>query len=161
PPPGDVAPIESEPEGAEVAQPPAAADDERPDELRSDTAGAGVDSPAPQQEQNPPTHEPADESSAAPPESATEPQPPPADPADGATAEPPTAESPEPTPPPFDERRSPIVDQLKTKLGAAMVASEVLPERDIWVRVTRDAWAETARVLREDLGFTYFCFLSA
>ena len=81
------------------------------------------------QEQNPPTHEPADESSAAPPESATEPQPPPAEAADGATAEPPTAESPEPTPPPFDERRSPIVDQLKTKLGDAMVASEVLPER--------------------------------
>src|SRR5258707_1313146 len=57
-------------------------------------------------------------------------------------------------PPATDERRSSIVGRVKAKLGEAVVASEVLPERDIWVRVARDAWAETARVLGEDLGFT-------
>ena len=63
--------------------------------------------------------------------------------------------------PATDERRSSIVDKLSAKLGDAVVASEVLPGRDIWVRVTVDSWAETARILREELGFTYFCFLSA
>lgn len=66
-----------------------------------------------------------------------------------------------PAGPPLEERRSPIIDRLADELGAAVVSSEVLPQRDIWVRVTRDAWADTARVLREGLGFTYFCFLSA
>ena len=63
--------------------------------------------------------------------------------------------------PATDERRSSIVDKLSAKLGDAVVASEVLPGRDIWVRVTVDAWAEAARVCREELGFTYFCFVSA
>jgi NADH-quinone oxidoreductase subunit C len=79
-------------------------------------------------------------------------------PADAATTE--SAEA-EPEAPAFDERRSPIVERLREKLGDAVVATEVLPGRDIWVRVKVDAWAETARVCREELGFTYFCFLSA
>ena len=69
--------------------------------------------------------------------------------------------TPEEAKPASDERRSSIVDKLRDKLGDAVVGAEVLPERDVWVRVTRDAWAETARICREDLGFSYFCFLSA
>jgi len=76
-------------------------------------------------------------------------------------ADTPTTESADAAAPAFDERRSPIVDRLRQKLGDAVVATEVLPGRDIWVRVNVDAWAETARVCREELGFTYFCFLSA
>jgi NADH-quinone oxidoreductase subunit C len=72
-----------------------------------------------------------------------------------------TTESAEAAAPVFDERRSPIVDRLREKLGDSVVASEVLPGRDIWVRVKVEAWAETARVCREELGFPYFCFLSA
>ena len=54
-----------------------------------------------------------------------------------------------------------VIDALRAKLGDAVVASETAEGRDIWVRVTRDAWADTARVLRHELGFTYFCYLSA
>lgn len=68
---------------------------------------------------------------------------------------------PEPTPAPFDEVRSPLLDTLVAKLGDAVVESAVVPGRDLWVRVRLDAWADLARVLRDDLGFTYFCFLSA
>jgi NADH-quinone oxidoreductase subunit C len=63
--------------------------------------------------------------------------------------------------PSHDEQRSSIVDRLRDRLGEAVVAVEVLPGRDVWVRVTRDAWADAARVCREELGFSYFCFLSA
>jgi NADH-quinone oxidoreductase subunit C len=62
--------------------------------------------------------------------------------------------------PATDERRDAIVSQLEAKLGDAVVASEVLPGLDVWVRVTRDAWADAAQALH-DLGFTFFDFLSA
>jgi NADH-quinone oxidoreductase subunit C len=68
-------------------------------------------------------------------------------------------ETEEPAAPAFDERRSPILEQLQAKLGDAIVQTELQPGIDLWVRVSLDAWVETATVLR-DLGFTYFCFLS-
>jgi NADH-quinone oxidoreductase subunit C len=75
-------------------------------------------------------------------------------------AEVPVAEVAEPTPPPFDERRSPILETLTAKLGDAIVQTELVPGVDLWVRVRLDAWDQAAKVLRDDLGFTYFCFLS-
>ncbi|MCU1377156.1 MAG: nuoC [Acidimicrobiales bacterium] len=165
PPPGDVAPIESDPVGAEVPQPPAAADDAR-DELTSDTEGTGVDSSAPQQDIDPGTPEgagtaePKDEAPSTPPtdDAAAPEQPPATDAADA--VEVPVAEASEPTPPPFDERRSPLLEKLAAKLGDAVVQSELVPGVDLWVRVRLEAWADVAKVLRDELGFTYFCFLS-
>jgi NADH-quinone oxidoreductase subunit C len=60
-----------------------------------------------------------------------------------------------------DEARQAIADAFAAKLGDAVVATEVAPGRDVWVRVRTDAWAEAARVARDELGFRYFCDLSA
>ena len=64
------------------------------------------------------------------------------------------------TPVVVDEARQAVLDRLTAKLGDAVVASELVPGRDLWVRVRLDAWADAARLCREDLGFRYFCFLS-
>ena len=74
---------------------------------------------------------------------------------------PPDAAAPTESEPPFDERRSPIIESLTEKLGDALLATELLPGRDLWARVRLDAWADVARTLRDDFGFTYFCYLSA
>jgi len=66
-----------------------------------------------------------------------------------------------PAAPAPDELRAPVLEALQAKLGDAVVATESLPGRDIWARVRVDAWGDAARVLRQELGFTYFCFLSA
>jgi NADH-quinone oxidoreductase subunit C len=60
-----------------------------------------------------------------------------------------------------DELRAPVLEALQAALGDAVVGTEVLPGQDAWARIRVDAWGEAARVLRDDLGFTYFCFLSA
>jgi NADH-quinone oxidoreductase subunit C len=67
----------------------------------------------------------------------------------------------EAAPPAHDELRSPVLEALQAKLGDAVVASELRAGNDLWVRVRTDAWADAARVLRQELGFTYFCYLSA
>jgi NADH-quinone oxidoreductase subunit C len=66
-----------------------------------------------------------------------------------------------PVAPAHDELRSPVLDALRAKLGDAVVATELVPGQDCWARIRVDAWADAARVLRHDLGFTYFCYLSA
>jgi NADH-quinone oxidoreductase subunit C len=63
--------------------------------------------------------------------------------------------------PAYDDLRSPVLDALRAKLGDAVVATELLAGRDVWARIRVDAWGEAARVLRQELGFTYFCYLSA
>jgi NADH-quinone oxidoreductase subunit C len=175
PPPGDVAPIESDPVGAEVAQPPAAADDVHEGELTSDAQGTNPPDEGPQQDIDPGTPEgagttepkgqaPAPAPAAPDATSGEQPapaEPAPADVADFESPEVPVAEDPEPTPPPFDELRSPLLEKLAAKLGDAVLETVVVPGRDVWARIRTDAWAEAARVLREDLGFTYFCFLNA
>ncbi|MEX2100328.1 MAG: NADH-quinone oxidoreductase subunit C [Acidimicrobiia bacterium] len=65
----------------------------------------------------------------------------------------------EATAPATDERRAAIVAAVQAKLGDGVVASHVQPGLDAWVRVTRDAWADTAQALH-DLGFTLFDYLS-
>jgi NADH-quinone oxidoreductase subunit C len=60
-----------------------------------------------------------------------------------------------------DERREELLGQLGDALGDDLVASHVEPGRDLWVRVSSDAWSQAADVLRERLGARYFCFLSA
>ena len=60
-----------------------------------------------------------------------------------------------------DEARSALLEEISGELGDAVVESYVKPGDDIWVRVAREAWAETAHVLREAMGFRFFNFLSA
>lgn len=60
-----------------------------------------------------------------------------------------------------DERRESVVARLGELLGDAMVESHIRPGDDLWVRVTRDAWAEVAELARNRMGFEFFDFLSA
>ena len=76
-------------------------------------------------------------------------------------AEEPDAAAPEPAPEEQDEARTALVDGLRRHLGDGVVAASVKAGREVWVRVTPEAWREAARVCREELGLTYFCFISA
>ena len=71
----------------------------------------------------------------------------------------PTEASPAPPPAPADDRNQAVLDALATELGDAVIDSHT-QRGDLWVRVHRDAWKRTAQVLRHQLGFDYFCFLS-
>lgn len=61
---------------------------------------------------------------------------------------------------PGDALREQIVDDLRRALGSDLVDSHLKPNDDVWVRVATSAWRTAGRELRE-LGFDYFCFLSA
>jgi NADH-quinone oxidoreductase subunit C len=64
-----------------------------------------------------------------------------------------------PEAPPVDEARQPVLDALTAALGDDLVGSEI-DKGDLWVRVNRSAWKQAAEVLKHQLGFHYFCFLS-
>jgi NADH-quinone oxidoreductase subunit C len=61
---------------------------------------------------------------------------------------------------PGDGLRQSIVDELHRHLGDSLIEHHLKPQDDLWIRVRSDAWAATGRALSE-MGFTYFCFLSA
>lgn len=61
---------------------------------------------------------------------------------------------------PGDALREGVVDRLRSDLGAGLVDSVLVPQTDLWVRVTPAAWAAAAASLKAQ-GFDYFCFLSA
>jgi len=63
--------------------------------------------------------------------------------------------------PATDEAREALLASITAELGDAVVGSHIRPDDDIWVRVERDAWLDTARLLRTKLGFHYFSFISA
>ena len=52
-----------------------------------------------------------------------------------------------------------LLDQLKGKLGDAVVGSEVTAE-DLWIRVEASQWRQVVETAKTDLGMDYFCFLS-
>ncbi len=74
------------------------------------------------------------------------------DPADAADDEPVVA---------TDEIRESLLARISDELGDAVVGSHIRPGDDLWIRVERDVWSDTARFLRTGLGFAYFNFLSA
>ncbi|HET9444518.1 MAG TPA: NADH-quinone oxidoreductase subunit C [Acidimicrobiales bacterium] len=119
--------------------------------------GAAPDATAPEQPAAPP---PADGDAVS-----TEPDPVPtagtdtAPAAEPATTEPATPE-PEPEPEPVDELRQPLIDRLRASLGDGVVDSHVRVGDDAWVRVRPDVWRRAAEVCRNELGLTYFCYLS-
>jgi NADH-quinone oxidoreductase subunit C len=61
---------------------------------------------------------------------------------------------------PGDDLRDGIVDDLRGRIGDALIDSHISPGDDLWVRVRTDAWLETAKALTT-AGFTFFSFLSA
>ena len=60
---------------------------------------------------------------------------------------------------PGDGLREGIVDALRAELGEQLIDTHLLPQTDLWVRVSPDAWADVAEALKGQ-GFDYFCFLS-
>jgi NADH-quinone oxidoreductase subunit C len=58
-----------------------------------------------------------------------------------------------------DTAREELIDGLRAALGDILLEDEVVPHRDVWVRVDRAQWQTAGRIVR-DLGFTYFGFLS-
>ena len=60
---------------------------------------------------------------------------------------------------PDDPLRRPLLDALQGALGADLVGFELAGD-DLWVRVNRPAWTRAGEVCRDQLGMTYFCFLS-
>ncbi len=60
-----------------------------------------------------------------------------------------------------DEAREAQLESLQSELGDAIVESHLRPGDDLWLRVTREAWVDTALVLHHELGYDYFNFLSA
>jgi NADH-quinone oxidoreductase subunit C len=57
-------------------------------------------------------------------------------------------------------RAAEIVEVLREELGDGFVAHHY-SSRLTWVRVAPGSWADAARVCKQRLGLTYFCFLSA
>jgi NADH-quinone oxidoreductase subunit C len=70
------------------------------------------------------------------------------------------AAEPEEEPTPVDERRQALVESIRAELGSAVVGSHIRPDDDVWVRVTNESWRPVGDLVRHQLGFTYFDFLS-
>jgi NADH-quinone oxidoreductase subunit C len=60
-----------------------------------------------------------------------------------------------------DELRLGVLEALKETLGDAVVGAHIIDGKDLWVRVTREAWKDAALAARNTLGCTSFTFLSA
>lgn len=61
---------------------------------------------------------------------------------------------------PGDGLREGIVDTLRAAIGDQLLDTHLVPQTDLWVRVSAEAWQQTGAALKDD-GFDYFCFLSA
>ena len=59
-----------------------------------------------------------------------------------------------------DTLRESIVDSLRAVIGEDLLESHLIPNDDLWIRVSASAWRSAGEALR-DQGFDYFCFLSA
>ncbi len=59
-----------------------------------------------------------------------------------------------------DEAREALLSQFTDALGDAVVGSHIIAGKDLWIRVTNDAWRTAADVARNRLGAKYFTFLS-
>ena len=66
----------------------------------------------------------------------------------------------EPTALASDTLRESIVDSLRAVIGEDLLESHLIPNDDLWIRVSASAWRSAGEALRYQ-GFDYFCFLSA
>jgi len=60
-----------------------------------------------------------------------------------------------------DEARSALLEALVAELGDDLVEHHFVAGVDLWIRVTAEAFADTAAYLRDRQRFRYFDFLSA
>ena len=60
---------------------------------------------------------------------------------------------------PGDGLREGIIDDLRRRIGDAIVDTHISPNDDLWIRVRTDAWRATAEALKA-AGFTWFSFIS-
>ena len=60
-----------------------------------------------------------------------------------------------------DAARQGVLDTFTRALGDAVVGSHIVPGRQLWVRVAREAWSTAAELAKVRLGFTFFDHLSA
>ena len=58
--------------------------------------------------------------------------------------------------PQSDEAREELVAEIEKELGDALIATEITPEVDVWARVTKEAWLDTARILLHRCNMKYF-----
>ncbi len=59
-----------------------------------------------------------------------------------------------------DTLREGLLARFRELLGDAIVDTHLKPADDLWLRIRTDAWQQAGKAAR-DLGFSYFCFLSA
>jgi NADH-quinone oxidoreductase subunit C len=60
---------------------------------------------------------------------------------------------------PGDGLREGIIDDLRRRIGDAIIDTHIAPNDDLWIRVRTDAWRDTGVALKA-AGFTFFSFLS-
>lgn len=60
-----------------------------------------------------------------------------------------------------DEARQALLEAVQAELGDAVVGHHLIPGRDVWVRVSTEAWSDTADYLRNRQRFRFFDYLSA
>ncbi len=60
-----------------------------------------------------------------------------------------------------DEARDALLEAITEELGDAILGSKLDPGQDIWVRVSTEAWADTADYLRNRQRFRFFDWLAA
>ena len=75
------------------------------------------------------------------------------------SAEPETTEEEVEAPEP-DQLREGLLQRISDALGDALLGSHIRPGVELWIRVGRDDWVDTGRLLRDQLGCRYFGFLS-
>ncbi len=59
-----------------------------------------------------------------------------------------------------DDAREALLEAMSSELGDALVASHLEPGVDLWLRVSNEAWSDTAEYLRERQRFRYFEWLA-
>ncbi|MEZ5264986.1 MAG: NADH-quinone oxidoreductase subunit C [Acidimicrobiales bacterium] len=62
---------------------------------------------------------------------------------------------------PADEARGALAEAFTAELGDAVVATHLDAGRDLWIRVSSEAWEAAGRFARDGLDLRYFSFLSA
>lgn len=60
-----------------------------------------------------------------------------------------------------DEAREALLEAIGSEFGDAIVETHLIPGKDLWIRVSTEAWGDTASYLRERQRFRFFNWLSA
>jgi NADH-quinone oxidoreductase subunit C len=60
-----------------------------------------------------------------------------------------------------DEARDALLEAVTAEYGDAIVETHLQPGQDLWIRVSSEAWGDTASYLRERQRFRFYSWLSA